>query len=34
MGAQTIVTTTEPQLAGMQPDRTFTVRGGEYERTW
>ncbi|MDA8346545.1 MAG: DNA replication and repair protein RecF [Thermaerobacter sp.] len=34
MGAQTIVTTTEPQLAGMVPDTTFAVRGGEYERTW
>ncbi len=34
MVAQTIVTTTEPQLAGMQPDRTIAVRGGEYERTW
>jgi len=33
-GTQTIVTTTETALAGMQPGATYTVRGGEYRRTW
>ncbi len=34
MQAQTIVTTTESDLAGMEPQRTYAVRGGIYERTW
>lgn len=33
-GTQTIVTTTESALAGMQPGRTYAVRDGEYVRTW
>jgi len=31
-GTQTIVTTTEPSLAGMSPERAYTVSAGEYER--
>lgn len=34
MGTQTVVTTTEPTLAGMQPGATYAVRRGEYMRTW
>ncbi len=33
-GTQTIVTTTESALAGMQPGGTYAVRGGDYVRTW
>ncbi len=33
-GTQTIVTTTESALAGMQPGMTYAVRDGEYVRTW
>ena len=33
-GTQTIVTTTESSLAGMQPGTTYAVRGGDYVRTW
>ena len=33
-GTQTIVTTTERELAGMQPGRTYAVRDGDYARTW
>jgi DNA replication and repair protein RecF len=33
-GTQTVVTTTESSLAGMQPGRTYAVRRGEYMRTW
>ncbi len=33
-GTQTIVTTTESSLAGMQPGRTYAVRRGEYVGTW
>lgn len=33
-GGQTIVTTTEPSLAGMAPERVYAVRAGEYERSW
>ncbi len=33
-GTQTIVTTTESALAGMQPGMTYAVRDGDYVRTW
>lgn len=33
-GTQTIVTTTESALAGMEPGATYAVRQGAYVRTW
>lgn len=30
---QTVVTTTEPELAGMRPEAVYRVRAGHYERT-
>lgn len=30
---QTVVTTTEPELAGMKPEAVYRVRAGHYERT-